>query len=177
MAAVLMAVQPTIGAEEWLTDFEKAKAQAEEKDRPILVNFSGSDWCGWCIRLDNEVLDKEEFKAYAEDSLVLFLADFPRRTKLPEAVERQNRALLERYGVQGFPTLLLLNASGDVIARTGYRPGGAEAYIEHLKTIMAEAKAESPAQTPAPYEYDAEHDRYWHPGHGHWHRGRPPAQR
>ncbi len=177
MAAALLALQPAVGAEGWLTDFEQARKQAAEKSRPILVNFSGSDWCGWCIRLDNEVLDQAEFKAYAKDNLVLFIADFPRQKKLPEQTERQNRALLERYGVRGFPTVLLVNAKGDVIGRTGYRPGGAQAYVEHIKALVAEGKAEPPARTPEPYEYDAENDRYWHPGHGHWHRGRPPTQR
>lgn len=157
----------------WLTDFEQAQAQAKETGRPILVNFSGSDWCGWCIRLDNEVLQKTEFKSYATNNLVLFEADFPRQTKLPEMIAKQNQALAERFSVQSFPTVLLLDAEGKLIARTGYIEGGPAVYVAHLQEFLA--KRETPAaRSPKPYEYDAENDRYWHPGHGHWHRGRPP---
>ncbi len=140
LGAVLLTAHTAVAAEGWLTDFEQARKQAKEQERPILVNFSGSDWCGWCIRLDKEVLEKAEFKAYAKENLVLFVADFPRQTKLPEQTATQNQTLLERYGVQGFPTVLLVNAKGEVIARTGYQPGGAKAYIEHLAGLLAESK-------------------------------------
>ncbi|MFU8781487.1 MAG: thioredoxin family protein, partial [Kiritimatiellia bacterium] len=134
IAATLTLTAAAYAAPEgWLTDFEQAQAQAKETGRPILVNFSGSDWCGWCIRLDNEVLKEEAFKAYAKDNLVLFVADFPRRTKLPEKLAKQNETLAQRYSIQGFPTVLLLDAKGDVIGRTGYRAGGPEAYIAHLR--------------------------------------------
>ncbi|MCA1810320.1 MAG: thioredoxin family protein [Lentisphaerae bacterium] len=188
LAGVVSAVyaaeaKPEQAQASWLTNFEQAQKQAKEQDRPILVNFSGSDWCGWCIRLDKEVLSQTEFKNYAKDNLVLFVADFPQQKKLPEPVAKQNQALLEHYGVQGFPTLLLLNAKGDVIARTGYQTGGAQAYVEHLAGLIAAGK-DKPAtttgatkQTPVPYEYDAANDRYWDPGHGHWHQGKPPAGR
>src|SRR3989339_1511147 len=101
---------------EWLTDFDKAKAEASAKKKPILAVFSGSDWCGWCIKLDKEVWEKKEFKKYAEDSLVLFLADFPSSKKLPEETALQNRKLSETYQVKGFPTVLLMDAQGKVIA-------------------------------------------------------------
>ncbi|MFC1498771.1 thioredoxin family protein, partial [Verrucomicrobiota bacterium] len=65
----------------WLTDFEQARKLAKEKKLPILADFAGSDWCGWCIKLDKEVFTKEEFKKYAKDNLVLFLADFPNKKK------------------------------------------------------------------------------------------------
>jgi thioredoxin-related protein len=120
----------------WLTDFEQAKKAAETRKIPILADFSGSDWCGWCIRLDQEVFSKTEFKQYAAKHVVLFLADFPRRTPLSEALAKQNRALGERYEVKGFPTVLLLDKDGKVLARTGYRPGGADAYVAHLKQLV-----------------------------------------
>jgi len=125
-------------APEWLDDYEAAKTQARETGRPILINFSGSDWCGWCIRLDEEVLEKPEFKSFAADNLILFVADFPRQMKLPEATAIQNRALAQKFGVRGFPTILLVEADGTTIARTGYQAGGADAYVEHLKELLAD---------------------------------------
>ena len=122
---------------QWLTDFAKAKELAAQEKRPILVNFSGSDWCGWCQRLDSEVLSKESFKEYANKNLVLFEADFPRTTKQPDALKMQNQALAKKYSVRGFPTLLLLDAQGNVLAQTGYQPGGPEKYVEHLKELLA----------------------------------------
>jgi thioredoxin-related protein len=122
--------------EGWLTDFEAAKKLAAEKKVKILADFSGSDWCGWCIKLNKEVFDKDEFKKFASENLVLFLADFPSGTKLPDALAKQNERLASEYGVQGFPTVLLLDATGKVMARTGYRPGGAAAYVEHIKNAL-----------------------------------------
>lgn len=172
-------------SEGWLTDFEQAQAQAKETRRPILVNFSGSDWCGWCIKLDKEVLQESKFKSYAKDNLVLFNAGFPRKKALPEKEAKQNQGLAERYSIEGFPTVLLLDTKGAVIARTGYRPGGPTGYVEHLSELIAAHKteasgAESAAgattpKTPKSNEYDAENDRYWNADHGHWHPGRPPA--
>jgi thioredoxin-related protein len=126
-----------LGADGWLTDFEAAKKQATEKNLPILVDFSGSDWCGWCIKLDKEVFSKDEFKAYAKDNLVLFLADFPRTKQLQAEVKAQNEKLAKQYGVRGFPTVLLLDSKGEtIVGRTGYEAGGPENYIEHLKGLL-----------------------------------------
>ena len=125
-----------LAGEEWLTDFNQAKKQAAEKNLPILADFSGSDWCGWCIKLDKEVFAQKEFKAFAKDRVVLFLADFPREKELKVEVKAQNEQLCKAYGVEGFPTVLLLDAGGKVIARTGYRKGGAGAYVEHLKDLL-----------------------------------------
>lgn len=188
VVGIMLAVHSaSAGMEGWLNDFAKAKAEAERTGRPILVNFSGSDWCGWCIRLDNEVLSKAAFKTYAKDNLVLFNADFPRNVKLPEKEAKQNEELAQQFGLQGFPTVLLVEADGKtVIARTGYRPGGPTGYVEHLAELIADHKAndsgaESAAEattpkTPKPNQYDAENDRYWNADHGHWHPGRPSAR-
>jgi protein disulfide-isomerase len=121
----------------WMTDFEAAKAVAEDRGVPILVDFTGSDWCGWCIRLTQEVFSQEAFLAFAGEHLVLLKLDFPRRTQLPQALREQNEALRVRFGVRGFPTIVLLDAEGTEMARTGYREGGPEAYIAHLKELLA----------------------------------------
>jgi protein disulfide-isomerase len=120
----------------WLTDFAQAKTLAAEQKRPIFINFSGSDWCGWCVKLDGEVFSQEAFVKYAGENLVLLLADFPKRTKLPEAIAAQNNKLAENYGIRGFPTVLLVDAEGKVLAQTGYQRGGADAYVEHLKGLL-----------------------------------------
>lgn len=144
---VVAAVAISVGAfaaEGWMTDFDKAKAMAKEKDRPILIDFSGSDWCGWCIKLDREVFQKEAFKTYAKDSLVLMLADFPRdKSGQSDAVQKQNKELAEKFGVRGFPTVFLLSPSGDIVAKTGYREGGSDAYVEHIKQLVAEGKGKA----------------------------------
>jgi len=125
-----------IAGDDWFTDFEETKAEAVERNLPILVNFSGSDWCRWCVKLDNEVFSKYSFKKYAKKNLVLFLADFPRKESLPDDLKKQNDALLKKYGVRGYPTVLLLRADGEVIARTSYKAGGADLYVEHLKKLL-----------------------------------------
>jgi len=125
-----------LAGEEWLTDFNKAKKEAAEKKLPILADFSGSDWCGWCIKLDKEVFSQKEFKAFAKEKLILFLADFPREKELKAEVRAQNEQLRQAYGVEGFPTVLLLDAGGKGIARTGYRRGGVVGYVEYLDKLL-----------------------------------------
>ena len=122
----------------WITDFQEAKRLAAEKGLPILADFSGSDWCGWCIKLDREVFSQKAFKDYAKDNVILFLADFPQSRKQPDAVVKQNRELAKRYGVKGYPTVLVLDKDGTVLKRAGYRRGGAEAYVTYLKGVIAE---------------------------------------
>ncbi len=130
----------------WEDDFAKAKAEAAEKGRPILIDFTGSDWCPWCVKLDKEVFSKNDFKKYARANLVLFVADFPRGTKLPKKEAAQNKELMEKYGVQGFPTVLLVDATGKEIARTGYKEGGAEEYVKHLQELLKDFKAPEAAE-------------------------------
>lgn len=124
----------------WLADFEAAKKMAVEKKLPIMADFSGSDWCGWCIKLDKEVFSQKEFKDYAKGNLILFLADFPRAKKQSENLAKQNKDLMKKYAVEGFPTVILMDAEGKVLARTGYQRGGAPAYVEHLKKLLADSK-------------------------------------
>ena len=120
----------------WLTSFDDAKKEAAARKVPILVDCSGSDWCGWCIRLDNEVFSKPAFREYAGKNLVLLLLDYPRAKPQSDEVKRQNRELAEQFGIEGYPTVILLDANGKELARTGYQRGGAEAYVEHLKKLL-----------------------------------------
>ena len=120
----------------WITDFEEAKRLAAEKKVPILADFSGSDWCGWCMKLDGEVFSRSAFKEYAKDNLVLFLADFPAAKPQPEELKKQNQGLAEKYGVRGFPTVFLMDSKGEVLVRMGYMRGGAEAYVKHIRQAL-----------------------------------------
>ena len=125
----------------WSTDFGKAQAWAKAEGKHILIDFSGSDWCVWCIKLDKEVFSQKAFTAYAKDNLVLVLADFPRdKSKQSEKLQKQNAALAKKYNVGGFPTVFIMDPEGQLVAKTGYRPGGPEAYIEYIKTVIIKEK-------------------------------------
>ncbi len=121
----------------WMTDFEAAKARATEENKPMLLDFTGSDWCGWCIKLEDEVFSQDAFKSFAAESLVLVELDFPKRKEIPEELKAQNEALMKEYGIRGFPTVVILDPAGELVEKTGYRRGGAEAYVEHLREIIS----------------------------------------
>ncbi len=104
----------------WTTDFDAALKEAAATKRLVLVDFTGSDWCGWCIKLDEEVFDKPEFKAAAPKKFVLVKLDFPQKKKLPAGERERNDALAKKYEVQGYPTILVLDGEGKVVGRTGY---------------------------------------------------------
>jgi protein disulfide-isomerase len=131
----------------WLTDFEKAKTEAAALDQPIFAFFTGSDWCGWCMKLKGEVLDTKGFKSFAKDNLVLFEADFPQQKKIPADVKKQNAELAAKYGVRGYPSVYLLDAEGKVLAQTGYQKGGDKAYVEHLQQLLKKAGVGTKATT------------------------------
>ncbi len=121
----------------WSEDFATTAELAKEKNLPILVNFTGSDWCGWCFKLRDEVFATDEFAEYAEKNLVLFKADFPKNIAQTDELKAQNRSLMQKYGVRGFPTIVLLKSDGTLIAQTGYQQGGATKYIEHLNSLLS----------------------------------------
>lgn len=103
---------------EWQGDFEAAKAQANKEHKLILINFSGSDWCGPCIRLRKEILESSTFENYATDHLVLVRADFPRQKKNQPAKDqiKRNEALADKYNAEGkFPYTLLVDENGKVL--------------------------------------------------------------
>ncbi len=132
----------TVKADEsyWETDFMKARESAGKKNKPILAVFSGSDWCGWCIKLDNEVLGRKEFLDYVNEHFVLLMVDFPAHKSQSEPTKIQNQLLMKRYNIQGLPMVLILDAEGRIEAATGYRHGGAEKYIEYLKSLLEDIK-------------------------------------
>jgi protein disulfide-isomerase len=140
IAAVLLGGAMISLAGLWTEDFNAALAQAKESGKYVLVDFSGSDWCGWCKKLDKEVFGKKEFKDYAETNLVCVLIDFPRQKPQSDKQKEANQALMDKYAIQGFPTILLFSPQGDVAATTGYEPGGAESYVKHLQGLIDQYK-------------------------------------
>src|SRR5690554_3777402 len=138
--ALLLLLVPTIGCAQkkvdakadaktgelnWIEDYDLALQTANNEDKIVLINFTGSDWCGWCKRLVAEVFSKPEFATYAKKNLVLLMLDFPSNFKeLPANVQKERQQLQEKYKVRGYPTILLTNAQGEVIGQTGYQAGG-----------------------------------------------------
>ncbi len=118
----------------WLSDYSQALAQAKADNANILMDFTGSDWCPWCQRMDQEVLETPQFADYAsQKKLVLMLVDFPMRTPLPQDVQTQNSKLQKQFGVDGFPTFILTDKDGNVMGKqVGYLPGGPSAFISAL---------------------------------------------
>jgi len=122
----------------WTEDYAAALEQAAVENKYVLVDFSGSDWCGWCIRLDKEVFSQPEFIEYANENLILVMLDFPNSKPQSAELKAQNKALSEKYGIQGFPTVLILNPQGKAVKRTGYQQGGSAAYVDMIKAAIAE---------------------------------------
>jgi thioredoxin-related protein len=126
------------GAQEgqWLSNYNKAIDQAKTTNKKVLLDFTGSDWCPWCIRMDKEVLNTKEFKAYADKNLVLMVVDFPQTKQLPQEVQDQNNNLQKKFDAQGFPTFVLLDKSGNVLGQqVGYLQGGPSAFIAKLDSM------------------------------------------
>jgi len=127
---------------DWGTDWEAAKAQSKREDKPILINFTGTDWCGWCIRMEKEVFSKEVFKDYAKENLILLEIDFPKKpanvAKQSDELKAQNKKLDKEFKISGYPTIFLLNAEGEKISGDlGEIDGDAAAYVKHLKGELA----------------------------------------
>jgi thioredoxin-related protein len=129
----------TVVAQEWQTDFEKAKKIASKDSIPIILVFQGSDWCAPCIKLDREIWSTDTFKNYAKKNFVMLQADFPRRKKnaLSETQIKANAKLAETYNKSGiFPFVVVLDNKGKVLGQTGYKKTTPSAYIEDLNNFI-----------------------------------------
>jgi protein disulfide-isomerase len=126
----------------WFTDLDEAKAVAAKENKPLLVDFTGSDWCGFCIKLHAEVFDKPEFEEFAKNYVLVEL-DFPTKKPQPESEKAKNKAIGAKFAVSGFPTILLLDAkTGEAYGRViGYSPGiGPKAYLDKLSVFKNTAE-------------------------------------
>jgi len=117
----------------WRTDLPGALSQAQSEGKLVLLDFTGSDWCPWCIKFDQDVLSTDQFGAYAASKLVLVKLDFPHTVPQPDSLKRDNADLSKRFQVNGFPTYVLLAADGHELGRqVGYSGGGPSAFISEL---------------------------------------------
>jgi protein disulfide-isomerase len=135
LVATLLLSTFAFAKEGWTENFEKAKAQAKAENKKILLDFTGSDWCPWCIKLDREVFSQKEWKEYAAKNFVLVEVDFPQRKSQPAPIKRQNDALSKKYHVEAFPTVVVLNSDGARRGEVGYTPGGPKAFIKAVEKI------------------------------------------
>ena len=119
----------------WSEDYEKSLAQAKADKKLVLMDFTGSDWCGWCIKLDKEVFSKKEFKDYAKDNLVLVEVDFPQGKNQSKKLKEQNEKLQQEHAVRGYPTIIVLNAEGKKVGQLGYMEGGPKAFVAKLDEL------------------------------------------
>ena len=121
----------------WQSDFDQAFSLAKKKNEPLLILFTGSDWCAPCKMLHEDLFENEDFIKYADKNLILYKADFPRRidTPITEEQKAKNIELRNKFRISGFPTIILINAKGDVIGtQSGYSRMMSTEY--HLKTIQ-----------------------------------------
>jgi thioredoxin-related protein len=126
---------PAAEASTWSTDYKAALAEAKAQNRNVFLFFTGSDWCGWCKRLQKEILSTPEFGKYAGEKLILVELDFPRAVPQSAAVKAQNAKLAERFKIKGYPTIIVLNSSGKVVGQLGYQEGGPGPFVDALSKM------------------------------------------
>lgn len=131
--------------EGWITSLDEAYNLSKKTGRPIMANFTGSDWCGWCKRLTASVFSKDEFKTWASKKVILLELDFPRFKQLPAELQQQNQALQQHFQVSGFPTVWVFNIDKNKttkqyefsqLGRTGYKPSHQE-FISDVEQMLA----------------------------------------
>jgi|HubBroStandDraft_5_1064220.scaffolds.fasta_scaffold461982_1 thioredoxin-related protein len=128
--AILLAASAARAAE-WTEDYAAAFVRAKKEHKLVLLDFTGSDWCIWCQRVDKEVFQTQKFKDFADKKLILVRLDFPQTKPQSEAIKAQNSALMEKYGIEAFPTLIVLSANEKVVfSQLGYKEGGPDAFID-----------------------------------------------
>ena len=121
---------------DWLNDYKKAQQEAKASNKFLLLDFTGSDWCGWCKKFDKEILSQSQFKDYARENLVLVELDFPRAKQQSPELRKQNQELAYQYQVQGFPTIVVLDGDGQKLWQyDGYFPDGPAAFIAQLEKL------------------------------------------
>ena len=150
---------------DWTTNYAKAVEQAQTENKAILLDFTGSDWCGWCMKMKRETLDTPMFKEYAENNLVLVEVDFPHNKPQSDEVRAQNQQLSQKYQVNGFPAFIIVSKTGRMLGRQdGYLEGGPTAFLAELKKFYRGAPStasaspaddfdaffKKPGQSPAP---------------------------
>jgi protein disulfide-isomerase len=121
---------------EWLTDYKQAQQEAKAQNKPLLIEFTGSDWCPPCILMKKEVFTSPEFQSYAAKNFILLEVDFPRGKEQARELAAQNMELAQKFGVEGFPCIVLLGSDGSKLAeRVGYNSGSPVVFIAWLEKM------------------------------------------
>ena len=156
LAAVLLCLGATSAFSQeagWTDDYAKAVEKAKAENKPILLDFTGSDWCGWCMKMKQETLNTPQFTAYAQQNLVLVTVDFPRKTPLTPATKQQNEKLNAKYQADGFPTFVLIDKFGRELGRqSGYLAGGPTTFIAKLSKFYTPAPAKPVSNTESDFD-------------------------
>ena len=119
----------------WTTDLPKAQAKAKTEKKFVMLDFTGSDWCGWCIKLNKEVFNTQEFIDYAKKNIVPVEIDFPNKKAQSAEVKKANQELQQKYGIKGYPTIIVLDGEGKKVGQLGYMKGGPKAFISELEKL------------------------------------------
>jgi protein disulfide-isomerase len=133
-------LEEIVAASGWVTGYEAALATAKAEKKLVLADFTGSDWCGWCKKLKAEVFDQPAFQEWAQKNVVLLELDYPAGKPMPPELKQQNDALQRKYRIEGYPTILFLDATGEPVGVMGYQPGGPAPWTRDADAILARAK-------------------------------------
>jgi protein disulfide-isomerase len=135
---------------EWLTDVHAALDKSAAEHKFVLLDFTGSDWCGWCKKLKAEVFDQQEFIDFAKQNLVLVEVDFPHHKQLSAEQQEANNALARTYGIRGYPTIIIVDSMSHKVGEAGYMAGGPKNFIAHLEQIPGMKHSDVATADPAP---------------------------
>ncbi len=133
--------------EGWMVNLDEAYAESQRTGKPIMANFTGSDWCGWCKKLSAAVFNKDEFKSWADENVVLLELDYPRRFQVPADIKKQNADLQRAFKVRGFPTIWVFDMEKDensqysinAMGKTGYK-GTVREFTSDIEDMIARSK-------------------------------------
>lgn len=123
----------------WLTNYEQAVQQSKAASKPLVLFFTGSDWCGWCNKLDDEAFETAEFASAASTKFIFVKLDFPLYSNQDQQLKAQNKELQQKFDVRSFPTVIIVDPKkNQQIGVTGYRPGGGKSFADHLLKMVNE---------------------------------------
>jgi len=137
MACLAVAAVTHAAELDWHTSVPEARALAKEQNKLVMLDFTGSDWCAWCVKLKKEIFSTPEFAEYASKNLVLVELDFPRKKKQSAELKAANKALAKQYSIRGYPTIIVLNSDGKQVGKLGYMRGGPEPFIAELDKLKS----------------------------------------
>lgn len=121
-------------------EFQNALARAKAENKLVLLDFTGSDWCGWCMKMQEETFSRPAFREFEDANLIMVKVDFPQNHRLPDDLRSQNSGLKRKFGAKAYPTYVLVDAEGEEIARhRGYLGGGPEAFIRWVRSAKGGA--------------------------------------